>query len=64
MTARDLYTHTSALTTAHHVVAEARPVAAAMACADYVFYNANKTINKPFKAITAVLTGDPACTAQ
>jgi hypothetical protein len=32
--------------------------------ADYVFYNANKTINKPFKAIMAVLTGDPACTSK
>jgi hypothetical protein len=31
---------------------------------DYVFYNANKTINKPFKAILAVLTGDPACSSK
>jgi hypothetical protein len=33
-------------------------------CADYVFYNANRTINQPFKTVMAVMTGDPACTAK
>jgi hypothetical protein len=40
------------------------PVLLLLACADYVFYNTNKTINKPFKSIIAVLTGDPACASQ
>jgi hypothetical protein len=35
-----------------------------MFATDYKFYNTNQTINKPFKAVMAVLRGDPACTSK